>query len=193
MPLVRTSAPAAPAVPLNEVLEYLRVTSPDDEAVIAGMLSAATGWAEEWLERALVSQGWRLVLDEWPRCGTIRIDRTPVIEVTSIGYTDPDGIAQQIDPADWLLDGASAPARLSPAPGTSWPAVRGQMAAIRVDFQAGYGDSWNDVPEPIRQAIMRLTAHFYDHRDTIHIGGAVTDLPFHIKALLAPYRAWRHR
>jgi len=192
MQRVRTADPAGPAVPMTELLEYLRVSGSDDMLVIAGMLSAATGWVEQWTERALISQGWRLVLDAWPEGDIIRIDRTPVLAITSVGYVDLAGDAQVLAPAALQLDRSGAPARLAPAPGTSWPAAREQMAAISIDFQAGYGPSWNDVPETIRQALFRLTAHFYDNRDTAYIGTTVTDLPFHVKALLAPYRAWRH-
>lgn len=192
MQLVRTADPAGPAVPMIELLEYLRVSSSDDQLVIAGMLSAATGWVEQWTERALITQGWRLVLDAWPADGLILIDRTPVLSITSVAYVDTAGAAQVLAPADWQLDRNGAPARLAPAPGTTWPQVREQLAAITIDFQAGYGPSWNDVPETIRQALFRLTAHFYDNRDTANIGNIVTDLPFHVKALLASYRAWRH-
>ena len=192
MTLVRTADPAGPAVPMTELLEYLRVSSSDDELVIAGMLSAATGWVEQWTERALITQGWRLVLDAWPGDGLILIDRTPVLSITSVGYVDAAGAAQVLAPAAWQLDRNGAPARLAPAPGTTWPQVREQLAAVTIDFQAGYGPSWNDVPETIRQALFRLTAHFYDNRDTANVGNIVTDLPFHVKALLASYRAWRH-
>lgn len=196
MPLIRTADPAGPAVPMIELLEYLRVSSSDDQLVIAGMLSAATGWVEQWTERALITQGWRLVLDEWPRDGIVPIDRTPVQAVMSVSYADPSGVTQSLQPDDWELDSSNAPARLAPAPGKTWPHTAKRLAAISIDFTAGFGPSWNDVPETIRQAIFRLTAHFYDNRDTASIsgsGGSVTDLPFHVKALLAPYRAWRHR
>ena len=46
-----------------------------------------------------------------------------------------------------------------------------------VTFVAGYGDSWNDVPESIRTAIIAKVQELYD--------GCASGVP---EKLLAPYR-----
>ena len=51
----------------------------------------------------------------------------------------------------------------------------------------GYGDGALEVPEPLRQAIRLLVAHWYENRGLAAIG-TVTVLPSTVGALLAPYR-----
>ncbi len=53
---------------------------------------------------------------------------------------------------------------------------------------AGYGDAATDVPEPLRQAIRLLTAHWYDNRGLAAIGHETAVLPQTVAALIAPYR-----
>jgi len=44
------------------------------------------------------------------------------------------------------------------------------------------------VPEPLRQAIRLLVAHWYENRGLIASGGEVAALPQSAAALIAPYR-----
>jgi uncharacterized phiE125 gp8 family phage protein len=62
-------------------------------------------------------------------------------------------------------------------------------AGIELDVSAGYGAAAIDVPEPLRQAIRLLAAHWYENRGVVALGqtSAVT-LPVSVPALLAPYR-----
>ena len=45
-----------------------------------------------------------------------------------------------------------------------------------------------DVPEPLRQAIRLLVAHWYENRGLIAVGGQTAVLPATVAALIAPYR-----
>ena len=51
-----------------------------------------------------------------------------------------------------------------PAPGRPAP-------GIELDVMVGYGDAAVDVPEPLRQAIRLLIAHWYENRGLVS-GGA---------------------
>jgi uncharacterized phiE125 gp8 family phage protein len=64
----------------------------------------------------------------------------------------------------------------------------GRLAAgIELDVTVGYGDAATDVPEPLRQAVRLLVAHWYENRGLAAIG-TVTVLPTTVAALIAPYR-----
>jgi uncharacterized phiE125 gp8 family phage protein len=58
-----------------------------------------------------------------------------------------------------------------------------------VRFRAGLGADWNDVPEPLRQGLIRLVAHFYTHRDAADAGAP----PAAVAALWRPWRRLRLR
>ena len=52
----------------------------------------------------------------------------------------------------------------------------------------GYGDAAIDVPEPLRQAIRLLVAHWYENRGLIVPAASIAVLPATVAALIAPYR-----
>ena len=45
-----------------------------------------------------------------------------------------------------------------------------------------------DVPEPLRQAIRLLVAHWYENRGLVATGTTIAVLPATVAALIAPYR-----
>ena len=108
----------------------------------------------------------------------------PSQSLTAARVYDFDNVAHALDTAAFVLDkGASAlifaPWAL-PAPGRA-------VAGIELDVTVGYGDASVDVPEPLRQAIRLLVAHWYDNRG-LTAAGTTFVLPQTVAALLAPYR-----
>ena len=58
---------------------------------------------------------------------------------------------------------------------------------IAITVTAGYGPAASSVPEPLRQAVLQLVAHWYEHR-----GNAVPPpIPLTIDPLIGPYRELR--
>jgi uncharacterized phiE125 gp8 family phage protein len=56
-----------------------------------------------------------------------------------------------------------------------------------------YGDSWNSVPESLRQAVQMLASYWFAQREAASIGpdsGPVSDVPFSVRQILEPYRVW---
>jgi len=94
---------------------------------------------------------------------------------------------QVLDPEIFIVDTAGAPARVSVEAGAAPPPGRA-VAGIEIDFDAGYGDDPTDVPEPLRQAMRLLIAHWYEHRGMAAVGQSVAALPQALGPLLAPYK-----
>jgi uncharacterized phiE125 gp8 family phage protein len=184
MSLVRLSGPPQLCVSLQELKEQLRLDAGDtsQDAMLAGHLRTAQDsidGARGWLGVALTSQQWLLTLDFFPWHGIIEIPLPPLQTVDSLTYIDTDGVTQSIE--DFLVYGAggSRPARLAPAHGARWPAARCQGDAVSVVFTCGH-DSFSDVPESVRQAVLLTAAGLYDgcsHDDAI-------------QSLLTPHRVW---
>ena len=72
-----------------------------------------------------------------------------------------------------------------------WPKPGARLGGIEIDFTVGYGNAATDVPEPIRQALRLLVAHWYEVRNPVHIGQMATRVPDTISELLMPYRVRR--
>ena len=164
----------------------------DDLLLVHGVQSAATQWVEQHIRRSLISQGWELTLDCWAY-PWVELPRSPILSVSEVRYLDASGAPVVLAPAAYQLDGRSTPGRLAPAFGARWPATINQIAAITISYQAGYGASWNDVPEPIRHAIMMMAAHLYENREAVAVGTIATELPMAVNTLLEPFRVWGHR
>ena len=45
---------------------------------------------------------------------------------------------------------------------SGWPSADYVTEAITITFRAGYGDSWNDVPQPIREAIISRVQDLFE-------------------------------
>lgn len=211
MAIRRISDPIAPAVPVQVVQQQLRVVNDDDLLHLTGLIYAATNAVEQHIGRALVQQGWELTLDSWPKpegdvpsvwqdgvrdmasaTGIIRLPRAPVLSVTEVRYFNSAGTSTVLASSEYQVDAASSPARLAPAYGKVWPAVQPRLAAITITYLAGYGTSWNDVPEDIRLAIMMMVAHFYENREAVIVGASPSELMLGFEWLLMPYTRGLH-
>ena len=184
MSAILLTAPAVEPLSLDEAKAFLRVEHTDDDALIAALAAGSCIHVETQTRRALITQHWRLSFDGWPEEGRIAIRPGPLQEITAARVYDFDGNVRAIDLQSFALDlGASA---LAFAP---WAMPQpGRLAAgIELDVTVGYGDAATDVPEPLRQAIRLLIAHWYENRGLAAIG-TVTVLPSTVAALIAPYR-----
>ena len=146
---------------LQEAKDHLRVDLADDDSYIDVLVKAARREAEEFMERALITQTWELFLDFFPKASNapILIPRPPLLSITSIKYIDGDGAEQTLPAGDYKVDAASAPARIFPAFEKSWPTTRVEVNAVTIEFQAGYGPNAQDVPENIVHALKLIIGH----------------------------------
>ncbi|TPW29445.1 hypothetical protein FJU08_14010 [Martelella alba] len=182
-----TTPPASEPVSLAEAKVFLRVDHEDDDDLIAGLIVTARKHLEALTGLSLITQGWRLYRDSWPRSGMISLAHGPVTSVSVVTVYDADGNANTITLDRARLDGAGRPARfyLPDIAATCAP-----MNGIEVEFTAGYGDA-ADVPEPARDAITRHVAHMYALRGVVAASDQPAAEPQGYEALIAPLKSWR--
>jgi uncharacterized phiE125 gp8 family phage protein len=187
MSAILLTPPALEPVLLADVKLFLKVEHDNDDDVIAALIAAARVHVEMQTRRALIDQTWRLTRDVWPAGGRLPILPAPLKAVTAIRVFDADGPPHLLDVDDFDIDTASAPAVL--AFGRGALRAPGRLAAgIEIDITAGYGDAPEDVPEPLRQAIRMLAAHWYENRGVIAASGEVASMPASVSSLIAPFR-----
>jgi len=160
------SAPLA--VSLGEVKAYLRIDGAEEDALLAGLVRTAAALCEAFTGQVLIAEARNetIVADgEWHRLAA-----TPVrsFEGAFVG------------------EDAAAFDSLTDASGDGWVHISGGKAA-RVAVEAGLAEDWNGVPEPLRQGIVRLTAHLYANRDAAGDAGP----PAAVAALWRPWRRMR--
>ncbi len=190
MALVLTSAPAVEPISVAEAKTHMRVDDATEDVLISSLILTSRLHIEAGLGLALITQTWKLVLDRWPKTAAVPLPLRPVQSVSSATVLAADGTLSVLSPDDYVLEGQGLPPRLVRT-GNPWPVPGRPAAGIEIVFTAGFGPAASDVPEPIRQALLLLVTHWYDHRAPIEIGGADTAIPRAVSELLVSYRVPR--
>ncbi len=187
------TAPTAYPVTLQQAKTHLRIDDDQiaDDALVIGLIAAATEYAETFTRRAIMTQTWDAFMDYFPQGDSFRLAYPPLQSVASITYTDTNGDSQTFASSKYIVDNKSKPARIALAYQQDWPVTREIANVITVRFVAGYGNDPADVPEGIRLAIMLMIGHWYENREAIVAmpsGMTFQEAPEGAKALL-----WNHR
>lgn len=193
------TAPAEEPVSLAEMRAMLGIQDVTDthrDPVITARLIAARRWCEEHTRRAFVTQTWYGYASSWrdqeviARCNIVSCCK-PIIDlkadlqsVNEITYVDTNGATQTLASDQYLVDAVMS--RVHEAYGASWPGVRGQANAIRIEFVCGYGAA-AAVPQPIKEAIMFIVAHWENYQSSIEGAVRITTVPYAVTQLLQPY------
>jgi uncharacterized phiE125 gp8 family phage protein len=187
MPSILLSGPAIEPLTLADAKQFIRVEHNDDDDVITALIAGSRIHVETQTRRALITQGWRLVRDVWPELGCVPVLPVPLRTLDAVRVYKSDGSTLAVDLAAFTVDKAAAPARLSFMRG-ALPTPERRVAGIEIDVTCGYGSAPENVPEPLRQAIRLLVAHWYENRGVVAIGREIAVLPQTAAALIAPYR-----
>lgn len=167
-------------------VQLVQVYSAED-SLLTGLIQVAREYAEGFQNRALCTQTWELVLNDWPNGDRIDVPLPPLQSITSIKYKDSDGTETTWDDANYVVDTDSFVGRIALAYGSSWPsATLYPVSGIRIRFVAGYGLAVS-VPQMVKNAILLLAAHLYENREA-GTDKALEEIPFGVKALLSMNR-----
>lgn len=161
-----TTAAAEAVFNTSDAKAWLKMDTSEDDALIAGLVSAATQMAQNYLSQAFVTQTITETFDAWGDLQTpsqLRLNIHPVISVTSILYVDSDGATQTLAANQYAADLYTKRCVIEPAYNVTWPTLREQRNAVTVVYQAGYGAA-SAVPEDIKTALKLIVADMYENR-----------------------------
>ena len=164
-------------VSLGEAQAFVRVETGEEEALLAALVRTASAVCEQFIGQWIMARDFEAIVaasGDW-----VRLAVTPVSAITGVEAVLPDGSRQVLAVADYEID--------VDADGAGYVRLRsgGSAQRLAVTGRAGMADEQNAVPEPLRQGILRLTAHFFAHRD------ADDTPPAAVTALWKPYRPVR--
>ena len=196
--------PAVEPVSVQLVKRHTRIDFDDDDELLAPYITAARTWVEQYLGRVLIAQQltWVIAREmprngypmlsmpltllilplwfQWPfaQRGALELPRQPVISVDAVSFGQwGQANSNLVVGTDYDVDIASARLLIRP---NSEVIPNDHLS---VTFTAGYGASGAAVPQTILQAIMLLTAFFYENR-----GDSSAEKPAAAEMLLAPHR-----
>jgi uncharacterized phiE125 gp8 family phage protein len=187
MPSVLVTPPALEPVSLAEAKAHLRVSHSDEDQIIGALVASARRIVEARSGLMLISQTWVHSLDRWPDYGVIEIPLAPVLAVEELAVYGEDDTKAVIDAAHYFADLASRPPRLLLRGSRMWPPPGRTLNGISVTVEAGFGATAAAVPEPLRQAMLILVAHWYENRGNAEPPA----MPLTVDALIRPYREVR--
>ena len=192
MNLVEATTIPEASLPVAAFREHLRLgsgfgTEGLQDGLLAGFLSAAIAAVEARTNKALLEREFELTLTSWRGSGSVSLPIAPVSAVGAVILISADGAETVLPSARW---------RLTPDPHSPMIEGRGGHLPpvpfdgfVRIEFLAGFGPEWPDVPDDLAQEVMMLAAHYYDYRHDTGLSAGC--MPFGVVALIERYRVFR--
>lgn len=191
MLLVEQSSVSGAVLPVAELKNHLMLGTgfSDDgtqDVLLEAYLQAAIAAIEARTGKILLNKSYRMTLTAWREAQRQPLPVAPVSSVDAVRVVDGLGQASVIGAGQYRFQ-----------PDMHRPVLFGTTSALpviandgtaEVDFVAGYGPAWSDVPKDLGQAALLLAAHYYENRAA---AGSDVGFPLGVSGLLEPYRELR--
>lgn len=204
MGLRQTKAPTCEPVTLQQAKVFLRITDDQEDTLIRRLLKTSRQAIESFTGRSFIRQGWEFSLNagfassqsdtrylsQTQSRGSkgIELPKSPFIELSAPPQIIDD--YGKRDLKDYRLDTAGRVAHIHF--GSSIGDFLQGKGLLAITFLAGYGHEPEDVPDPLRQAILMTLETLFDGRHAANDLGFMTKpLDPSIIQLIKPYRVQR--
>jgi len=181
------AGPAGEPVSLAQAKAFLKIDDDAEDALITTLIGAARLHVEGVTGKALLAQSWRIVLDAWPETGWVKLPVMPLIAVSAITTLDDNGAGHALDLGSVFADGERL---IVPRAIADMPPLQ-ERQGIEIDYLAGFGSDPDDVPADLKQAMLGLVAHWYEHRDAVIVAGSGALVPSGFDRLVAAHKRVR--
>ena len=165
-----------PAAALEEAKNFLRLEHGREDGVLGHQLAAATGLCEAFTGRALLA---RELVEVMPASAAwVRLGAAPVRAILAVEALVEGGSTAALPVGGYAIDIDAA--------GEGWVRVTVPgVERLQVRYRAGLADGWGELPEPLRQGVVRLAGHLFTER------GDGNRPPAAVTALWRPWRRVR--
>ena len=168
------TAPANNELPvdLEEVKDFLKADSGDDDALIKALMATATDQGQRYTGRLFLTQtvvGQFAALQK-TNCEVypfIQLARAPLVSLTSLKVWS-GGSLVDIDTDDYQLKETASYARILFTASVSGDDDK--PYPVQATFEAGYG-AQKDIPQEIQVALQQHIAFMYENRGDVHAMG----------------------
>jgi uncharacterized phiE125 gp8 family phage protein len=123
---------------------------------------------------------------------TVAIPVAPLQSVGVVSYYR-EGVLVELPSDEWQVKTRSSWfGHVRPELYKAWPVMDDREdALVMTDVVVGYGAA-DDVPEPLKHAVIALAGHLYNHREATTPVTGLKETPISVSATLAPYRVIPH-
>ena len=203
------TAPLIFPVTLQEVKDFLRITSTDEDNLLNNYIAVATGNAESYTRRAFITQTWQMFMDQYPcqdkdmwwdgvkqlpistlvESNGFYIPKPPLQSVTHFKTYDDNDVASIFSTSSYQVSVYSGDyaenGRITLRDSGTYPEYTRNADGIEIEFICGYGDNADDVPWQIKQGILQEISYMYQHREECGSDGMNCCVA---RGLLEPFR-----
>lgn len=189
MNLTELTTPPVAAYPVRALADHLRLGTgfADDgsqDALLEAYLGAAMACVEARTGKVILEREYLWEIARWHSGERQGLPVAPVSAVAQVAVVDVEGVETVLDTGRYTL----RPDNLRPEiVANVLPAIP-HKGTVRITFTAGFGAAWEDTPSDMRQAVLLLAAHYFEHRS---LAGSGQELPFGVSALLARFQTLR--
>jgi uncharacterized phiE125 gp8 family phage protein len=192
MILTEITSISSGALPFYSLKNHLRMGTgftEDDlqDPLLEAYLRAAISAIENKLGLAIIERRFSLNLTAWRDGASQGLPMRPVNAIDNVTTHTRAGESTLEDPSQYrLIKDSQSPSIVATA--ACLPSISNEGYA-EVEFTAGYGAVWDDVPQDLGQATLLLAAWFYENRTGAPFASGV--FPAAVLALIEPYRTFR--
>ncbi len=186
MTIFDISTPETEPVTLEYIKTFLRVDHADEDALISDLIQSARERVEGLIGGALISRPRRYTGSKVSARGVF-IAHSEISDITALRVVG-DEATTEISLSALSINLRCNPPSIRLKDRPSFKSFQPSATTLEVDFIAGYGASPEDVPMPLRQAVLLLLAQSYEYRAP---SDAPPTVPMMVDALIMPYRQVR--
>lgn len=192
---VLVTPPAAEPITLTEAKSHLNVTSSAKDTEITSLITTVRKVLERYLNRAILTQTWKVYADCWHN--EMKIPYPRLQSVTHVKYYDGAGTLQTLSANDyyWVVT-SDEPGRIVRKYNATYPELQdGRPDRIEIQYVAGWlatasGSDFGVVPDEIKHAMKLLITNYFEHKGDIMIGNVVHKIPRHITDLVHSFKIY---
>lgn len=180
--------PAIEPVSLDDVRSRLGVSQLSDtvrDDDIDFEIRTARELVEAHLHRPIINTTFLQQHDYFP---CLFYARSELKSVVSLTYYDINNVLQTVDPSNYEVDIFNH--KVLPKWGWYWPQTYQRHDAVTLEYIAGFGPTASDVPNPVKDAIIRTVENWEAYRQS-ESGFPIGSLPKNIAGMLDSYVDYR--
>lgn len=188
------TAPTIEPITIADVKAQIGIQSDDagSDAIISRRITEARQWAEDYMQRALITRTNEIRMNDFPhRCGfgsdAIQLPFPNLLTVVHVKYIDLNGTEQTVSSADYVVDTYETIGFVRPIYGTAWPYPRSEQNAVRIQYTCGYGATTLTVPALIREALILLVGHWMNFQPQSENGATISRVPYAVRDIFDKY------
>ena len=176
-------------LPVTELTDHLKLASgfSDDGSQndqLESCLRAALSAIEARIGKAMFRRRFALQMHSWQSSERQSLPIAPVVSVETVKVISRMGGETVLEPARYqLLQDTHRPVVKPVGGGLPHPS---QGGSVEVEFTAGFGETWQDIPADLKHAVLILAVEFYNATP-----GSEGGMPLAVTVLIEPYRRLR--